>query len=214
MTDSDLRQLIIDELEFEPSLDASNIGVAAKDGIVTLSGHVTSYAEKMAAERAARRVKGVHGIAQEIEIRYSTDKKINDDEIARRCVNIITWDTTLPEGKITVKVERGWVTLSGEVPWHFQRVAAESGVRKISGVTGITNLITIKARVQPGDVKQKIQDALKRSAEVEANAIRITVTDSGVRLEGKVHDWREREIVEKAAWSVAGVMAVDDRLTV
>ena len=214
MTDSDLRQLIIDELEFEPSLDASNIGVAAKDGIVTLSGHVMSYAEKMAAERAARRVKGVHGIAQEIEIRYSTDKKINDDEIARRCVNIITWDTTLPGGKITVKVERGWVTLSGEVPWHFQRVAAESGVRKISGVTGITNLITIKARVQAGDVKQKIQDALKRSAEVEANAIRITVTDSGVRLEGKVNDWREREIVEKAAWSVPGVMAVDDRLTV
>ena len=115
MTDSDLRQLIIDELEFEPSLDASNIGVAAKDGIVTLSGHVMSYAEKMAAERAARRVKGVHGIAQEIEIRYSTDKKINDDEIARRCVNIITWDTTLPEGKITVKVERGWVTLSSDL---------------------------------------------------------------------------------------------------
>ena len=108
----------------------------------------------------------------------------------------------------------GWVTLSGEVPWHFQRVAAESGVRKISGVTGITNLITIKAHVQAGDVKQKIHDALKRSAEVEANAIRITVTDSGVRLEGKVNDWREREIVEKAAWSVPGVMAVDDRLTV
>lgn len=214
MTDSELRQLVIDELEFEPSFDASNIGVAAKDGIVTLTGHVTSYAEKMAAERAARRVKGVHAIAQEIEIRYSTDKKINDDEIARRCVNIITWDTTLPEGKLAVKVERGWVTLSGEVPWHFQRVAAESGVRKITGVTGITNLITIKARVQPSDVKQKIQDALKRSAEVEANAIRITVTDSGVRLEGKVNDWREREIVEKAAWSVAGVMAVDDRLTV
>jgi osmotically-inducible protein OsmY len=100
------------------------------------------------------------------------------------------------------------------VPWHFQRVAAESGVRKISGVNGITNLITIKARVQPNDVKQKIQDALKRSAEVEANAIRITVTDSCVRLEGKVNDWREREIVEKAAWSVPGVMAVDDRLTV
>ena len=214
MNDSDLRQLVIDELEFEPSIDASNIGVAAKDGIVTLSGFVSSYAEKMAAERAVRRVKGVHAIAQEIEIRYSTDKKINDDEIARRCVNIITWDTTLPEGKLTVKVERGWVTLSGEVPWHFQRVAAESGVRKISGVTGITNLITIKARVQASDIKTKIEDALKRSAEVEANAIRVVVTDSRVRLEGKVHDWREREIVEKAAWSVPGVMAVEDRLTV
>ena len=141
-------------------------------------------------------------------------KKINDDEIARRCVNIISWDTTLPEGKVTVKVERGWVTLSGEVPWHFQRVAAESGVRKVSGVTGITNLITIKTRVQQIDVKKRIEDALKRSAEVEANAIRVTVTDSGVRLEGKVNDWREREIVEKAAWSVPGVMAVDDRLTV
>ena len=214
MNDSDLRQLVIDELEFEPSLDAGNIGIAAKDGIITLTGHVTSYAEKMAAERAARRVKGVHGIAQEIEIRYPSDKKVNDDEIARRVANIIAWDTTLPEGKLNVKVEKGWVTLSGEVPWHFQRVASEAGVRKISGVTGITNLITIKPRVQATDVKIKIEDALKRSAEVEAKAIRVTVTDASVRLEGKVNDWREREIVEKAAWSVAGVLNVDDRLTV
>lgn len=214
MNDSDLRQVVIDELEFEPSVEASNIGVAAKDGIVTLSGYVTSYAQKMATERAVRRVKGVHGMAQEIEIRYATDKKINDDEIARRCANIISWDTTLPEGKIAVKVERGWVTLSGEVPWHFQRVSAESGVRKITGVNGITNLITIKAHVQASDIKSRIEEALKRSAEVEAHSIRVLVTDSSVRLEGKVNDWREREIVEKAAWSVPGVMAVDDRLTV
>jgi osmotically-inducible protein OsmY len=214
MNDSDLRQLVIDELEFEPAIDASNIGVAAKDGVVTLSGFVSSYAEKMTAERAVRRVKGVHAIAQEIEIRYSTDKKINDDEIALRCVNIIKWDTTLPDDKIKVKVERGWVTLSGEVPWHFQRMAAESGVRKILGVTGITNLISIKAHVQASDIKKRIEEALKRSAEVEANSIRVVVTDSSVRLEGKVHDWREREIVEKAAWSVPGVMTVDDRMTV
>ena len=214
MNDSDLRQLVIDELEFEPAIDASNIGVAAKDGVVTLSGFVSSYAEKMTAERAVRRVKGVHAIAQEIEIRYSTDKKINDDEIALRCVNIINWDTTLPDDKIKVKVERGWVTLSGEVPWHFQRMAAESGVRIISGVTGITNLISIKAHVQASDIKKRIEEALKRSAEVEANSIRVVVTDSSVRLEGKVHDWREREIVEKAAWSVPGVMTVDDRMTV
>jgi osmotically-inducible protein OsmY len=213
MNDSDLRQLVIDELEFEPSVDAANIGVACKDGIVTLTGFVASYAEKMAAERAVRRVKGVYGIAQEIDIRYSTDKKINDDEIARRCVNIIAWDTTLPDDKVKVKVERGWVTLSGEVPWHFQRVAAEAGVRKISGVTGITNLVTIKARVQATDIKARIEDALKRNAAIEAGGIRVIVTDSGVRLEGKVSDWRERELIEKAAWSVPGVMAVDDRLT-
>ena len=214
MNDSDLRQLVIDELEFEPAIDASNIGIAAKDGIVTLSGFVSSYAEKMTAERAVRRVKGVHAIAQEIEIRYATDKKINDDEIALRCVNIINCDTTLPEDKIKVKIERGWVTLTGEVPWHFQRIAAESGVRKITGVTGITNLISIKAHVQASDIKKRIEEALKRSAEVEANSIRVVVTDSSVRLEGKVHDWREREIVEKAAWSVPGVMTVDDRMTV
>ena len=214
MNDSDLRQLVNDELEFEPAVDASNIGVAAKDGVVTLSGFVCSYADKMAAERAVRRVKGVHAIAQEIEIRYATDKKINDDEIARRCINILTWDTTLPDDKLSIKVERGWVTLSGEVPWHFQRIAAESGVRKITGVTGITNLISIKSHVQATDIKRKIEDALKRSAEVEANLIRVVVTDSSVRLEGKVHDWREREIVEKAAWSVPGVMTVDDRMTV
>jgi len=214
MNDSDLRQLVIDELEFEPAIDASNIGIAAKDGIVTLSGFVSSYAEKMTAERAVRRVKGVHAIAQEIEIRYATAKKINDDEIALRCVNIINWDTTLPDDKIKVKIERGWVTLTGEVPWHFQRIAAESGVRKITGVTGITNLISIKAHVQASDIKKRIEEALKRSAEVEANSIRVVVTDSSVRLEGKVHDWREREIVEKAAWSVPGVMTVDDRMTV
>ena len=214
MNDSDLRQLVIDELEFEPAIDASNIGIAAKDGVVTLSGFVSSYAEKMTVERAVRRVKGVHAIAEEIEIRYATDKKINDDEIALRCVNIINWDTTLPEDKIKVKVERGWVTLTGEVPWHFQRMAAESGVRKITGVTGITNLISIKAHVQASDIKKRIEEALKRSAEVEANSIRVVVTDSSVRLEGKVHDWREREIVEKAAWSVPGVMTVDDRMTV
>jgi osmotically-inducible protein OsmY len=214
MNDSDLRQFVIDELEFDPSIDASSIGVACKDGIATLSGYVSSYAEKIAAEHAVRRVKGIHAIAQEIEIRYATDQKINDDEIARRCVNIITWDTTIPDSKITVKVERGWVTLTGEVPWHYQRLGPETGVRKITGVTGITNLITIKAHVQATDIQSKIESALKRSAAVEASAIRVSVTNSSVRLEGKVNDWREREIVEKAAWSVPGVMAVEDWLTV
>lgn len=214
MNDSDLRQNVIDELEFDPSFEASSIGVAAKNGIVTLSGHVSSYAEKQAAERAARRVKGVMGIAQEIEIRYPTDKKTSDDEIARRCVNIIAWDTTLPEGKISVKAERGWVTLTGEVPWHYQRVAAESGVRKISGVTGITNLITIQQKVQATDVKHKIEEALKRNAEIEAQGIRVTVTDTSVRLEGKVNAWHERDVVEKAAWSVPGVQNVVDKLSI
>jgi len=213
--DSQLQQDILDELDFEPSVDAAHIGVAVRNGVATLSGHVGSYAEKIAAEQAVRRVKGVHGIAQEIKVRYPSDKKTADDEIAARALSILRWNAVVPYDAIQIKVQDGWVTLSGQVDWQFQRQAAESGIRRLSGVAGLSNDITIKPQVEPGDVKRKIEEALKRSAEVEALGIHVSSLGGGrVALEGKVHDWQERDAVKRAAWSAAGVLSVDDRLQI
>jgi len=212
MDDKALRQFIIDELDFEPSIHAANIGVAVENGVVTLTGHVGSYVEKVAAERAVERVKGVKAIAEEIEVRYGDQPKRSDDEIAQRAVNILNWSAQTPEGAIHVKVQRGWVTLTGAVEWQFQRIAAEAAIHKLSGITGVTNLIEIKPRVDAPDVKKQIVDALKRSAELEADSIHVTVEDNKVILEGKVKAWYERGLAERAAWAAPGVKAVDDRL--
>lgn len=214
MSDITVRQDILDELEFEPSIDARNIGVAVNNGVVTLTGHVGSYAEKVAAERLAQHVKGVHAVAQEMEVRYPGDKRSSDDEIAKRAVNIIAWDTTVPDDRIRISVQRGWITLSGDVEWHYQRAGAESAVRKLSGVIGVTNLITVSPRVDASNIKHRIEDALKRNAAVEANAIRVAVSGGKVTLEGKVHAWHERGVAERAAWAAPGVSAVVDRLTI
>ena len=215
MSDTALRQDIIDELDFEPSVSAAHIGVAVDNGVVTLSGHVSSYAEKLAAEQAAKRVKGVRAIAQEIEVRYPNDLKTADDEIAKRAVNILRWSAVVPKDAVQVKVQDGWVTLSGRVDWQFQRTAAEAEIRRLSGVAGVINSIAIKVHVQSADVKRKIEDALKRSAEVEAQGICVSVLGDGkVALDGKVHDWQERDAVSLAAWSAPGVVSVEDRLTI
>ncbi len=214
MTDINLRQNVLDELEFDPVVDATGIGVAVESGIVTLSGHVGSYAEKIAAERITQRVRGVRGVAQEIEVRYPNEKKNADDEIAQRAVKILEWDSSVPLGRIKVKVERGWITLSGEVEWQFQRQAAETAVRKLSGVSGVMNAILVRPRVDATNVKHRIEDALKRNAELEADAIRVTVSGGKVTLEGKVRMWRERSVAEQAAWAAPGVITVADRLTV
>jgi len=214
MSDKALRQDILDGLEFEPSIDAAHIGVAVADGVVTLTGYVGSYAEKTMAEHVVRRVKGVRAIAEEIEVRFPARKKTADDEIAKRALAIIAWDTTVPNEELQVKVQHGWITLSGEVEWHFQRTAAEYAVRKLSGVVGVTNLISVRPQIDAEDVKQRIENALKRSAEIEADTIRIAVTGSKVTLEGKVNAWHEREVAERAAWAAPGVSAVEDRLTV
>ena len=212
-TDSQLQQDVLDELDFEPSVSAAQIGVTAKNGVITLSGHAGSFAEKIAAEEAARRVNGVHAIAQEIEVRYPSDKKTADDEIAARALSIMKWNAVVPYDKVQVKVQDGWVTLLGEVEWQFQRAAAESGIRRLSGVAGILNEITLKPRPEPVDVKHKIEEALRRSAEVEAKSIQVTsLGDGKIALEGKVHDWQERDAVKRAAWSTAGVSAIEDRL--
>jgi osmotically-inducible protein OsmY len=216
MNDSQLRQDIIDELEFDPSISGEHIGVGVDRNVVTLTGHVDSYAEKLAAIAAVHRIKGVHAIAENIEVRYPYQNKTADDQIAKRAVDIIGWDVHIPTAAVDVLVQdNGWVTLTGTVDWYYQRRAAEDDVRRLSGVRGVTNKIAIKPRVDTSNVKSKIESALRRHAEVEAKAIRVTVQNGNkVVLEGKVDNWVERFAVENAAWSVAGVSDVDDRLTI
>ncbi|HEX6613987.1 MAG TPA: BON domain-containing protein [Rhodanobacteraceae bacterium] len=215
MNDKELRQLVIDELEYEPSIDAADIGVAAENGVIILSGHVADYAQKVAAERAAWRVKGVKAIAQKIEVRLPGDKQQNDDEIARRALDIIAWSTSLPQDRIRVKVADGWVTLSGSVNWNYQREAAENEVRRLGGVKGITNDIKLASTVQAGDIKRRIEEALKRQAQIEADAVRVDLADDGtVRLDGRVDNWSELQAVKHAVWAAPGVRSVEDRLRI
>lgn len=214
MTDKVLHQAVLDELEWDPSFNAAHIGVAVEDGVVTLTGHVGSYAEKVAAERAAKRVAGVRGVAQEIEVRYSSDKKTADDQIAKRALDILSWNTTIPKDRIQVSVQKGWVSLSGQVDWWYQRVDAENAVRRLSGVTGLSNAITVKPQVQAMDVKSRIERALKRSAEMEASGIRVSVAGGKVTLDGKVKAFYERDLAERTAWSAPGVTAVEDRISI
>jgi osmotically-inducible protein OsmY len=214
MSDLQLRQDVLDELEFEPSLNAAHIGVAANNGVVTLSGFVTSYAEKSAAERATRRVKGVKAIAEEIEVRLPSDTKHADDEIAARAVDILKWQVGLPADRIKVKVEKGAVTLTGEVDWQFQKGDAEYAVHKLTGVTHVANQIHVASPVHASEIREKIQKALQRSAEVEASRITVQTEGGRVILRGKVRAWYERDIAERAAWSAPGVTEVQDQLTI
>jgi hyperosmotically inducible protein len=214
MTDSQLRQDIIDEFDFDPAFDGEHIGVAVDNKVVSLSGHVNSYAQKVAAIAAARRVKGVHAIAENIEVRYPFQTKTADDQIAKRAIDILTWDVIVPD-TVDVLVQDGWVTLSGHVDWYYQKTAAEDDVRKLSGVRGVTNNVTIQPRVEASNVKTKIESALKRHAEIEADAIRVTVQNGNkVILDGKVDNWDERRAAEDAAWSAPGVAFVEDHLMI
>lgn len=214
MTDIDLRQDILDELEYEPSIDAADIGVAVEDGTVTLTGHVRTYAEKREAENIVKRVKGVRAIAQEIEVRPIGAHITADDEIAKRAVSSLTWNSAVPKDQVQIKVENGLVSLIGKVNWHYQKYAAEKAVQNINGVKGVTNLIEIKPAVSPSDVRQRIENALKRDAELEAKRIQVHVTDGRVTLEGRVRNWAEREAAERAAWAAPGVAHVVDHITI
>lgn len=212
MDDLTLRDFVEDELEWEPRIDAANIGVAVEDGVVTLMGHVSSFAEKLAAEDAVKRVKGVRGIAQEIEVRLTGRPKTDDDEIASKAADVLDWDVSLPDNEIQVRVQNGWVTLSGEVDWNYQRDAAKWRVSSLPGVRGVSNAISVRKRASPSDIKARIEKALVRHAKTEASGIRVSVVDGSVVLDGVVEDWHDREVAEQAAWAAPGVVSVEDRL--
>src|ERR1043166_9541419 len=192
ISDHKLRQDVLEELDFEPSLDASHIAVGVHDGVVTLSGSVLSYADKLADERAAKHVFGLRAIAQNLEIRLPSDKKTADDEIAKRAADILRWRVGVPADRITIKVEKGVVTLGGEVDWHFQRKQAENAVHDLTGVLGITNLIRVTARPQVPAIKEKIEQALRRSAELDASHVTVRAEGGTVRSEEHTSELQSR----------------------
>lgn len=213
-SDAQIKKDVEAELEWEPAVNAAQIGVAVKDGVVTLSGHLETFAEKYLAERAVWRVVGVRAIAEEIDVRLAREHRRNDTEIARVIEDAFVWNALIPAGQIQVKVEKGWVTLTGEVRWDHQRHIAEQTVRPIIGVTGITNRITLKTASTPADVADRIEQALDRQAVREAKAIEISVDGSTVTLRGHVHSWAERQAAQGAAYSAPGIHTVVNQLIV
>lgn len=211
--DSMLQQTVLAELSWEPSVAHGHIGVTANNGVVTLSGHVGSYAEKRAAEAAVSRVKGVKAVAEEIEVKLATDMQRADDQIAKVALESLAWDVSVPKDKVKVKVEKGWITLTGDVDWHFQKEAAEHDSRRLSGVLGVSNQIAIKPHAHPSDIRDNIMTALHRSWYDPAT---ITVSADGgiVRLSGSVRSWHERQLAEKSAWGAPGVTHVEDDIAI
>jgi osmotically-inducible protein OsmY len=214
MTDRELQQNVQHALDWEPSIESSEIGVSVDNSVVTLRGDVHSYAEKSAAERVALRVYGVKAIANDINVRLISRYERTDTEIAQAAVSALTWNTMVPAEKVHPTVSNGWITLSGTVDWQYQRNAAEQAVRNLTGVRGVANNIMLAAHVQPADVQAKIEAAFKRSAEIDARRVNVVATDGKVILSGNVRSWAERQEAERAAWAAPGVRQVEDRIAV
>jgi len=214
MKDAQLQQDVMNELNWDPSIHAEEIGVAVKNGVVTLSGMVRTYAEKLVAEKAAKRVRGVKAVAEDIEVKVTTSMKRNDTEIAKAAVDAQAWDVEVPHERIQLKVEDGWITLEGSVDWEFQRSAAARAVSNLLGVRGVTNLITLKRRLETTEIKRRLADAFKRNAELEAQSIQVDASDGRVVLRGKVHSWQQHDEATRVIWSAPGVMDVEDHLVV
>jgi osmotically-inducible protein OsmY len=214
MTDKDLKQHVQSALDWEPSLDATDIGVSVDDAVVTLRGNVASYAEKMTAERVVLRVYGVKAVANDLAVHLVSAFERTDTEIAQAAVAALKWNTMVPNDRVTVTVSNGWLALNGTLDWQYQKDAAARAVCDLTGVKGVTNDIRVQPHVKTIDVRDKIEAALKRSAEIDARRIHVTTQDGKVILSGNVHSWAERQEAERAAWAAPGVSLVEDRLSV
>ena len=213
-TDRELQHDVIDELEWEPSVDASKIGVTADHGVVTLVGEVKSYSEKFEAEKAVKRVCGVQGLANDLDVGVDEIRPPHDPDIAQRALSAIDWNVAIPKGRVKVLVSQGWLTLEGEVEWMYQKRAAEDSVRNLNGVRGITNNLAVRPHVQASEVKHKIQAALRRNAELDAENITVDANGGKIILRGTVRSWAEHEDAIDAAWAAPGVTKVEDLLAI
>ncbi|MGH7867888.1 MAG: BON domain-containing protein [Candidatus Dormibacteraceae bacterium] len=213
-TDQEIQKDVLAEFQWDPRVLPNEIGVVVKDGIVTLTGWVDSYSKRWAAEEDAYRVRGVKAVANDLEVRLPGSAERTDADIAATVVRALKWDNLVPADRINVTVSKGWVTLKGEVEWQYQKKSAEQDVRKLWGVKGVSNFITVKPNVRAAEVKEKIEQALIRNAETDAERLTVDVEGSKVVLEGTVSSWAERDEAERAAWSAPGVTSVENRITV
>jgi osmotically-inducible protein OsmY len=213
-TDSQIQQDVSEELDWEPSVDATQIGVEVKDGIVTLAGHVTSFAEKWNAELAVQRVSGVKALAVEIDVILPGSSQRNDVDIARAAENLLTWTSNVPKDRVKIMVEGGWVTLSGEVDWEYQRLSITRDIRHLMGVVGVSDQIFIKPQASLDTIKSGIKAALERRVQSDVQSISVDVLGNCVTLSGPVFSWSERDLAEYSAWSAPGVRSVINNITI